>query len=66
MNAQKIAYHRESAKIDVFFTKYPSRDMIKLKIIKEMEMVAVVVTLPVPIIKMEKHHCELHIPDPTH
>lgn len=34
-----------------FSQKYLSRDMIKLKIIVEMENMAVVVTLSVPIIK---------------
>lgn len=34
-----------------FSQKYLSRDMIKLKIIVEMETMAVVVTLSVPIIK---------------
>lgn len=57
----------ESQPKQIYFSQYPSRGyMIKLKIIQEMEMVAVVVTLPVPIKKMEKLHCELHTPGPTH
>lgn len=51
MNAQEIAYHRESAKQIYFSRQYLSGDMIKFKIIIEMEIMAVMVTLPVLIIK---------------
>lgn len=47
----KITYHRESAKQIYFSQQYLSRDMIKFKIIMEMEIMAVMVILPALIIK---------------
>lgn len=50
--------------IDIIFTTI-SRGMTKLKIMIEMEIMAIAVTLLGPLQRMEELHSALHTPGPT-